>query len=644
MDFFEAQDQARKQSGRMVVLFGSAVLAIIVLTNLLVMFAGGLMSTTAVAGEGFRVDWGTVATITILVLLLIGGASLFRIAALNRGGSAVAEMMGGTLLVNGRADARQKRLMNVVEEMAIASGTPVPQVYLIEDNSINAFAAGYAAGDAVIGVTTGALESLNREQLQGVIAHEFSHILNGDMRLNIRLMGVLYGILVLAIVGRMLLYSGGRSSRSGAPVLATAVGLLVIGYVGQFFGNWIKASVSRQREYLADASAVQFTRNPQGIAGALKRIGGYTGGSRLSSAKAEELSHAFFAEGVKLSFRSLMATHPPLDERITRIEPGWQGQMMLQNAADDVSDAMPQTASGAASGMASGFAGNAAASGSATTATAADVGPTVAVDADALTSAIGQPAESHLDYAARLLDEIPPVLRDAVHDPFSARAVMYLLLIDNDPLVRARQLAHLEQYADPAVWTAVQSMSDIQAATAWRLPLLELALPALRQLSESQLSLFLENVDVLIRADSRIQLSEWVMQKLLRKHLMPPDRKDGTLALGQCADACGTLLSMLANADHRSTIPAEQAFDGGATLLPFEVSLKPRDTLKLSVLDGAIDQLTGLHPLQKPKLLKACISVVAADNRLALVESELLRAVADSLDCPMPPIPDLQTA
>jgi len=639
MDFFEAQDQARKQSGRLVVLFGSAVLAIIVLTNLLVMFAGGLMSTTVIATPGFSVDWGTVVTISILVLLLIGGASLSRIAALNRGGSAVAEMMGGTLLVDGRTDARKRRLMNVVEEMAIASGIPVPQIYLIEDSGINAFAAGYAAGDAVIGVTTGALETLNREQLQGVIAHEFSHILNGDMRLNIRLMGVLYGILVLAIVGRMLLYSGGRSSRSGAPVLATGVGLMVIGYVGQFFGNWIKASVSRQREYLADASAVQFTRNPSGIGGALKRIGGYTGGSHLSAPKAEEISHAFFAEGVKLSFRSLMATHPPLDERISRIEPGWQGQMMMTNAADGPSE----TTSELVSGFASSNDARAASTAAATPGPDIEAG-TVEVDAQALTDGIGQPAETHLDYAARLLLEIPAVLRDAVHDPFSARAVMYLLLVDDDPLVQARQMEHLEEHADPAVWTAVQSMSGIRAITAWRLPLLELALPALRQLSESQLARFLENVDVLIRADSRIQLSEWVMQKLLRKHLTPPDRRDGKAKLAQCTDACGTLLSMLANADHRSSLPVEEAFRSGASELPVEVVLKPRDTLKLSVLDSAIDDLGSLHPLQKPKLLKACIAVVAADNRFALVESELLRAVAESLDCPMPPIPDFLVA
>src|SRR5471032_3060906 len=263
-----------------------------------------------------------------IAIILIG--SSYKTMALAAGGSAVSEMMGGRLVKPNSTDPDERKLLNVVEEMAIASGVPVPQVYVMDDeDGINAFAAGHKPGDATVTVTRGCMKILSRDELQGVIVHEFSHILNGDMRLNLRLMGTIFGILCLAIIGRILLQTarGGGRSRGQNPLPILGLALLIIGYIGVFFGRLIQAAVSRQREFLADASSVQFTRNPNGITGALKKIGGLgENGSRLAHAHSEEVSHMFFSNGISEAFIGLLETHPPLPGRIRVFDPNFDGK------------------------------------------------------------------------------------------------------------------------------------------------------------------------------------------------------------------------------------------------------------------------------------------------------------------------------
>jgi len=307
MNFFESQDRVRKNTVKLVMLFALAVITLIILINLLVMVVFGYINSEQLANGGTPLqtfDWRTFVTVGTGVGIVILVGSLYKIMALSAGGKAVAESLGGILVPQDSGDLNQRKLLNVVEEMAIAAGTPAPPVYLLKDEAgINAFAAGFSPRDAVIGVTQGTIDSLNREQLQGVIAHEFSHIFNGDMRLNIRLMGVLNGILIIGMIGYYLLYSSAfsgrrRGSGKGAGgILALAIGLMVIGFAGTFFGGLIKASVSRQREYLADATAVQFTRNPNGIAGALKKIGSLEQGSKVANPGAPEVSMRFSLKG-----------------------------------------------------------------------------------------------------------------------------------------------------------------------------------------------------------------------------------------------------------------------------------------------------------------------------------------------------------
>ena len=343
MNFFESQDRVRKNTLLLVGLFVLAVVVLILMANLLIMIVFGFIDSEQLrSGSTFfaKMDWKTFATVGAGVGVVVAGGSFYKMIALSAGGKVVAESLGGRLIPRNTENPNQRKLLNVVEEMAIASGTPAPPVYLLTgENGINAFAAGFSSRDAVLGITQGAVDHLSREQLQGVVAHEFSHIFNGDMRLNIRLMGALNGILVLGILGYYLLRSASFSGRrrgkdsGAAAMLALAIGLMVIGFAGTFFGGLIKAAVSRQREFMADASAVQFTRNPSGIAGALKRIGGLEFGSKLDNPGAAEVSHAFFAQGVSGFMQWLSATHPPLRERILRIDPQWDGQVHTRRSS-----------------------------------------------------------------------------------------------------------------------------------------------------------------------------------------------------------------------------------------------------------------------------------------------------------------------
>ena len=338
MDFFERQRQAKKKTGVLVFIFCVAVLLISLLNFLIIAAVIPLAGIERNKGE---LDFSTLQDPMLALWVVLGTfviiclAGLFRKSQLSGGGSSIASMMGGRLVNMASTDPDEQKLMNVVEEMAIASSVPMPEVYVMHgEKGINAFAAGSTVDDAVIGVTDGCMRRLQRDELQGVIAHEFSHILNQDMRLNFHLVAVVFGLLVLALLGRLMMEigfnsSGRRSSKEGggAGILIGISGAAIMasGYLGVLMGNLIKSAVSRQREYLADSSAVQFTRNPEGLSGALKKIGALSSGSRLVSPHADEASHMFFGNGMRQSWFSITSTHPPLLERILLLEPSFDG-------------------------------------------------------------------------------------------------------------------------------------------------------------------------------------------------------------------------------------------------------------------------------------------------------------------------------
>ena len=630
MNFFSAQQRARKNTFWLVWLFLLAVAALVVMTNLIVLFALGFVQPrVAQSGELLaQADAAMFAMVGagVVVVVLIG--TVYKMLQLSQGGAAVAEMVGARLVPADTTDIAEKRLHNIVTEMAIASGVPTPPVYVMEEQGINAFAAGYYQRDAVVAVTRGTLQMLNRDELQGVIAHEFSHIFNGDMRINIRLIGILHGILVIGIMGYYILRLAPRSRNSRgngmAPAVVIGLGLMVVGYAGTFFGNLIKAAVSRQREYLADASAVQFTRNPSGIANALKKIGGSVYGSRLNNPASEEISHTLFSEGASHFMSFLMATHPPLEKRIRSIEPDWDGEYLT-----------PQVQPGAAQTGETekpGFDRQ-------TLMTIA----TVLAAQEAIDS-IGQPQLQHLQFARQMLHELPTEIIDAANNPYSARAVVYLLLLHSDAGIEQQQIEYLMQHGDKGIAALTLRLSSFRenVGESYRLSLLNLALASLQQLTAEQYHLFMQNVDALIEIDERIELFEWTLRKIVYHTLAPRFEKPRVRrtvykSFRPLASECVLLLSALWHVG-RNSAQASGVFTEILAKLRLQGELLPQQAITLRDFGRACDRLALLQATKKPQLLKACASVITLDGKVTASEAELFRAVAEILDCPMPPL------
>ena len=595
MDFFEKQEKARLQTKWLVFYFALAVIGIIAVLHI---------GFSLLLGQPLD-DWEMLGFTAAGVLVSVAIGSFVKIAELSKGGKAVAEMLGGVPVNPSTTDAGERRLLNVVEEMSLASGVPVPQVYVLDEEAINAFAAGYGTADAAVGVTRGCIERLTRDELQGVIGHEFSHILNGDMRLNIRLMGLLNGILFLALLGgvlmRLALTSRPRSSndKNGGSIVAALIAggvvLYIVGWIGVFFGKLIKAAVSRQREFLADASAVQYTRNPSGLAGALSKIASHS--SRLEHPKAQEASHMFFGNGMAEAWLGLFATHPPIQQRIAEIAPNFDPQ--------EASPTLPPVDSAKPS-----FSGDA-----------------------------------QLAAATSMLAGLPEFSRPAMREIHSACALVFALLLSEDESVRKFQLAALE--IDAALRKEIGELFDrrSQLSSAQRISLVDLAIPVLRGLSHQQYSVFSGQVRQLIEADGQIHLFEYTLQKLLLRHLdaaftkVTPRRVQHKSLVPLLPDT-GILLSAIANADDGESTALDAAFQAGVARLGKSAAAFPlarQSSVNLKDFDRALEDLATASLAVKKTILTACSAAVVHDGVVNDTQFELLRAVADTVDCPIPP-------
>lgn len=622
MDFFAAQDHARRSTRWLVLWFALAVLGIIAVVYLAAAFALRTFGTDALYGPPpplWNVDLFLGVAVGLSGLILAG--SLYKIIHLSRdGGARIAEELGGRLVSRSTTDLRERRLINVVEEMAIASGIPAPPVYVLDaEGSINAFAAGARPAEAVVAVTRGALEQLPRDELQGVVAHEFSHILNGDMRLNLRLLAVLHGILLLTLTGRILMRSAGRSDRNGLPFVVAGVALAVTGYIGVLCGKLIKAGVSRQREFLADASAVQFTRNPSGIAGALARIGKI--GSAVQHPRAEEASHMFFGSSARLS--SLMATHPPVEERIRRIDPVFQTRQRIRDrkrSAAAESASQPEAASPApAHPGISGFA------------------------PERLSAAVGTVTPDDVDRAHALIEALPAELTEALQRPSGARSLILALLLSPQAEVQAGQLQEVERSfgLDTREECARLARSLQTLGAGQRLPLLDLALPALSEFADAARAELLAGVDVLIRADGRTSAFEYVARRLLHAVLLPARNRllPSYVSPAKLRRATGRLLALLARAGHADEAQARAAFQAAAARAPFDGEWHFEDhasRFSSIELDRILDKLSTTQPRFRQKLVEACAAAALHDARVTASEMEVLRAVCQALDSPLP--------
>jgi len=631
LNFFEHQDQSRRQTRWLVFLFVLAVLAIIAVVDAVLLLGFGMtraaesglpLSADLVRSNGPLLAGGAAATAAV-----IGLASLARTVALRGGGGRVALALGGTRIDPDTRDPLKRRLIHVVEEIALASGIPVPEVYVLEQEAaINAFAAGYTSADAAVAVTRGTLEKLGRDELQGVIAHEFSHIFNGDMRLNIRLMGALFGILMLALIGRRILLHGrhfGRSRNSnGAAVLALALTLMLVGYIGLFFGRWIKASVSRQREFLADASAVQFTRNPDGIAGALKKIALYSEASYLN-ADTEEVGHMLFGLG---RATHIFATHPPLLERIQRIEPGFRPED-LETLATRLRREVTREAEQAAREEA---------------ARGAAAGP---FDAGRIIDSIGQPDADLLLIGSILAAGLQRPVRDAARSPELAPEVLIYSLLHEDPESRERQLLAVAEVMGGDIESRVQRLAGLAGVPApeQRLPLMELALPGLRRHPPDKVRALLVAVDRVVRVDQRIEVFEYLMVRMIKQYLWESANPHRVRPVGRKSlarlrsEATAVIAIMARHGSPGDAGAARRAFVAGVTAAFGSADVEvPQVGDWAETLDSSLEHLDELAAGDKRDLVNALIATVTADGRLAPAELELMRAVCVALHVPIP--------
>jgi Zn-dependent protease with chaperone function len=631
MNFFEHQDRARKQTRWLIGAFILAVLAIVIAIDLILLLVLGVTGNEpGQAPLSFRetvlTNLHLLAAGAVVSLGVIGLASLFKTASLRSGGGQVARQLGGTLVESDTRDANGRRLRNVVEEIALASGVPVPEVYVLEQESgINAFAAGFTPADAAVAVTRGALEKLSRAELQGVIAHEFSHILNGDMRINIRLMGALFGILLLALIGRRVLihsHLAGRSrDNNGAVVLLIAFGLMAVGYVGLFFGRWIKAAVSRQREYLADASAVQFTRDPDGIGGALKKIAVYSDASYLI-ADSEEISHMLFGDGRKMM---MFSTHPPLNKRISRVDPRFQPEELDTLAAriqrDHLRAAKEETSKQESAERKPGI-----------------------LDAQGIIDGIGNPDWERLLMAAAIASSIPDNIAEAAHSTEWAPEVLFYSLLDSDNEVRESQLLAVAQKMGGESEAQVRALVNTGGLPApeQQLPLLEIAFPALKRRPPDFVTRVLDTVSAMIDADGRVDVFEYLLARAISMHLWESHnphrvRVAGSKTISSCLAQAVDLLAVLANHGSSSPEAARKAYMAGVEAL--EVTLDaPMPSIDdwVKVLDSALPKLDSLKPAAKEKLVRAMAAVVLHDGQLESTELELMRVSCELIHVPLP--------
>jgi Zn-dependent protease with chaperone function len=633
MNFFEHQDRARRQSRWLIVVFVLAVLAIVVAIDAIVLLTLGVSSAqsgteTLSAAEMVRANGGLLAGAAIGTVSVIGLASLFKTASLRSGGGQVARQLGGTLVESDPRDRNRRRLRNVVEEIALASGVPVPEIYVLEQESgINAFAAGYSPSDAAVAVTRGALEKLSRNELQGVIAHEFSHILNGDMRINIRLMGALFGILLLALIGRRVLihsHLAGRGSRdkNGAAILLIAFGLTAIGYIGLFFGRWIKAAVSRQREYLADASAVQFTRDPESIGGALKKIAVYSESSYLD-ADSEEVSHMLFGDGRKMM---MFSTHPPLNERIRRVDPDFQPGDLDRLAAKILQERKREQEAAQSREK------------------AAEPASRGVFDAGNIIDQIGNPDWERMLMAAALAASIPDNIRQAAHSTEWAPEVLFYSLLDRDEELRERQLLVVARRMGSDSESQVRALlkSGGVARPEQRLPLLEVAFPALKRRPPDFVARVLETANALIEVDGKVDVFEYLLARVITLQLQEsrqPHRVKvaGRKGLAALQTEAVQVMAVLADHGHDDEENRLAAFRAGLVSLGLDPSTAPPASDEwVRMLDRALPRLDELKSADKEKLVRALAAVVLHDGRMVASELELLRAVCDLIHVPLP--------
>jgi Zn-dependent protease with chaperone function len=642
--FQDIQDTARRNSARIAPLLLLGFCIVSLATYLSVAGAIKLFVYGASDGKMSFPFWhsGLFLLTTVLTALIVLGGSFWKIRQLSRGGRAVAEAVGGRRIDWQTANLEERQLINVVEEMSIASGISVPTVYVLDkEDGINAFAAGFCISDAVVAVTRGCLRELNREELQAVIAHEFSHILNGDMALNIRLIGSLHGFLSLHILGEEILHRGalvlGLGNYLAAIPMLLGTMISASGSLGVLVSRLVKSAVSRQREFLADASAIQFTRNGEALARALKKVGGHSRGSRIRSAHAEEVSHLFFGSSGGIWRETLLGrllqTHPSLHERIALIEPGFDGTFIrarLQRQGSSlelITSRTPQPSAGPEVTQRPSMASVA-----------------VATHEARIPSVQG----TDLATARDMLEGIDPAVLEAVHDPHSAMVIVICLVYAPSPEHRATHEALLVRHLTPEQVDRFEVLGPMTASLPLeaRLPLFELAMPALRALDTPSFWVLDRVIEELIYADQKVTLFEFLLEKIviqcLRPHHEGKVRATNFASINPLVRDFSVLLSALAHVGHDDPAAIESAYRAGVDTLPPAAhhkmpGLLSHDQCNLKNLGSALERIGSAIPRFRQVAMDAAAATVQCDGRITVEEAEMLRALAHLMEVPCPP-------
>lgn len=644
MDFFSHQEKARRYTRILISYYLIALIFIVTAVNVAVYYFFIFLEFYPYTPQNWFSE-GVVYYLSMGTLLLILSGSFYRWKKLKSGGHVVAEMVGASLIDSATSDPQIRKFINVVEEMSIASGVPLPNIYVMENEpGINAFAAGYLPTEAVIVVSRGAIEHLNREELQGVVAHEYSHILNGDMQINIKLVAVLAGMLMISLAGKLLTHGNSSSrrrsmhmSRSGKNSSASALIILglmlqLIGFIGVFFGRMIKAAVSRQREFLADSAAVQFTRNPQGIASALNKIaeasaGFLNNGSEIKDAHAEDMSHMCFSEALNMRFTKLLATHPPLVKRIERIYPGYLSRVKARQLTENIKEANQQASDNSDALQAVSM--------------LSSVSPVAPVTPKEVVSTVGLIDQAHIDYAHAMHKSFSDNLLKATYQKATAKAVVWALIIarmkkDDEPAAHDCLGAENEQ-------TVLLYINEIkQLKKSQQLPLFDLLLPALKQMSEKEKVDYLEITEVLIKCDKRYSLFEFVLLSLLQQHLSATaaeNKKIKYYSFKPLSDELQLMFSVMAQSAGSSVADRENVYQKIVkSFFIQDYKLLPMKAISVVKIQVSLKKLSFLSPLLKRNVLEACADIAMGDGKIKTAEAELLRAISESLGCPMPPL------
>jgi Zn-dependent protease with chaperone function len=632
VSFFERQRAAKVSSVRLVVLFIAAVVGIVLAVDVVafVLFHRQPPATLA----------GVLAATSLGMLLIIAGGSISKTLSLRGGGGALAQSLGAAAVDPTTTDPVLRRYVNVVEEIALASGVPMPRLFVMEQEpGINAFAAGYTPADAAITVTGGALKQLNRDELQGVIGHEFSHVLNGDMRLNIRLIGLLNGILLLGLIGLRVLGSGaGRGSKdnNAAPIFVIAIAMLALGFIGQFFASMIKAAVGRQREWLADASSVQFTRNPQGLEGALKKIAGLRTGSQLTNARnAKEVSHMLFGEGSRVS--RLFASHPPLMDRIAALDPSFK--------AEQVAKLQEQWAAAPPNGLAEDAAlGLVGATPSAPVPVPAEAPTQVPVQPAQVSGRVGTMSQSDLYRGQQLSARVPQRYRQLAGQASTAVPLVLAMALGDEDSVRSRQMVSIAtRLGDDTAAATAHMTADLEALPLLlRLPVVSIAVPALGARPPEQVRALIATLDDIALADGSISVFEYCLTRMIggyaRDVADPSGRsKPGKASVATVQSAATTLVAAIAAAGNPDPAAEERAFTNAMRYLTPSspvVFHPPNDVWR--ALDSVWEPLDSLDPPNKQRLIEALVVAISDDGQLGIAEAELLRTACGLLHCALP--------